>query len=41
MFNLVVRMNHMKDEFVMKTVNTVVVGGKIYQSSQVQCENVD
>jgi len=41
MFNLVVRMNHMKDEFVMKTVDSLVVGGKFYQSSQVQCENVD
>jgi len=29
------------DEFVMKTVDSVVVGGKFYQSYQVQCENVD
>ena len=30
----------MREEFVMKTVDSVVVGGKCYQSYQVQCEYV-
>ena len=31
----------MREEFVLKTVDSVVVGGKCYQFYQVQCENVD
>jgi hypothetical protein len=38
---LVVCINHMREEFVRKTVDSVVVGGKCYWSYQVQCENVD
>jgi len=31
----------MREEFVMKTVDSVVVGGKCYQSYKVECDNVD
>ena len=33
--------NDVREEFVMKTVDSVVVCGKCYQSYKVQCENVD
>jgi len=38
---LKVSINHMREEFVMKAVDSAVVGGKFYQCYQVQCENVD
>ena len=38
---LKVSINHTREEFVMKAVDSAVVGGKFYQCYQVQCENVD
>jgi len=38
---LKVSINHTREEFVMKAVDSVVVGGKFCQCYQVQCENVD